>query len=137
MYGGTDPSTGQRRWHTRTVRGSRTEAQRQLVNLAAVANVAPSVGARATLAELLERWIGVSAASWAPTTVRNTRSIVDRHLVPGLGDVLVRDLTTVVIDEFYADRRVRGGGDGQSLSVGTVRRIHGVLRRAPAQVLRW
>lgn len=137
VYGGTDPITGRRRWHTRTVRGSRTEAQSELVNLAAVANVAPAVGARVTLAELLERWLGVSAPSWAPTTVRNTRSIVARHLVPGLGHVLVSDLTTVVIDEFYADLRTSGGQEGQPVSIGTVRRIHGVLHRALAQALRW
>lgn len=53
VYGGTDPTTGRRRWHTRTVRGGRTEAQRELVKLAAVANVAPVVGARTT-------WLGCS-----------------------------------------------------------------------------
>lgn len=75
------------------------------MNLAAVANVAPVVGARATMAELLERWFAANVASWAPTTVRNTRSIVDRHLIPGVGHILVRDLTTVTIDEFYASLR--------------------------------
>lgn len=62
VYGGTDPLTGRRRWHTRTVRGSRTEAQRELTNLAAIANVAPVVGARATMAELLDRWFAASVA---------------------------------------------------------------------------
>lgn len=60
VYQGTDPTTGRRRWATRTVRGSRTEAQQELVGLARVANVAPVVGARTTMTELLERWYGVS-----------------------------------------------------------------------------
>lgn len=128
---------GQRRWHTRTVRGSRTEAQRALADTSAVANVAPAVGARSTLTDLLERWYAANVPNWAPTTVRNTRSIIDRHLTPGFGHVLVRDLTTVTIDEFYADLRTTGRCDGEPLSIGTVRRFHGVLHRALAQALRW
>src|SRR5690606_25949276 len=71
------------------------------------------------------------------TTVRNTRSIIDRHLVPWLGHILVGDLTTVTVDEFYASIHSTGGHDGQPLSVGTVRRVHAVLHRALAQAQRW
>jgi hypothetical protein len=137
VYQGADPATGRRRYATRTVRGSRTRAQRELADLAALANVAPAVGARTTVAELLERWFATSAPNWAPTTVRNTRSIIDRYLAPGLGPTRVRDLTTVAIDEFYVRQRTDGRLDGQSLSVGTVRRVHAVLHRALAQAMRW
>jgi integrase len=137
VYQGTDPTTGRRRYATRTVRGSRTQAQRELVELAAVANVAPIVGARTTIAELLERWFATSAPNWAPTTVRNTRSIIDRHLAPGLGSVRVRDLTTAAIDDFYSRLRTNGRHDAQPLSTGTVRRVHAVLHRALAQAMRW
>jgi integrase len=137
VYQGTDPTTGQQRYATRTIRGSRTEAQRELADLVAVASVAPVVGARTTLAELLERWFATSAANWAPTTVVNTRSIIDRHLAPGLGSVGVRDLTTVAIDDFYSRLRTDGRHDGKPLSTGTVRRVHGVLHRALAQAMRW
>lgn len=137
MYQGADPAMGRRRYATRTVRGSRTQAQRELLELVAVANVAPAVGARTTVAELLERWFATSAPNWAPTTVRNTRSIIDRYLAPGLGPTRVRDLTTVAIDEFYVRLRTDGRLDGQSLSVGTVRRVHAVLHRALAQAMRW
>ena len=43
VYSGTDPETGQRRQLSRTVRGSRTQAQRELRALAAFANVGPCV----------------------------------------------------------------------------------------------
>ena len=137
VYQGIDPTTGRRRYATRTVRGSRTQAQRELVDLAAAANVAPIVGARTTIAELLERWFATSAPNWAPTTVRNTRSIIDRYLTPGLGTVRVRDLTTVAIDDFYSRLRTNGRHDAQPLSTGTVRRVHAVLHRALAQAMRW
>jgi integrase len=137
VYQGTDPTTGRQRYATRTIRGSRTEAQRELANLVAVANVAPAVGAHTTLAELLERWFATSAPNWAPTTVLNTRSIIDRHLAPGLGSIRVRDLTTAAIDDFYSQLRINGRHDGKPLSTGTVRRVHGVLHRALAQAMRW
>jgi hypothetical protein len=137
VYRGTDPTTGRRRWATRTVRGSRTEAQQELVDLARVANVAPVVGARTTMTELLERWYGVSYVNWAPTTARSVRSIIDQQLVPGIGEVLVRELTAVTIDELYSRLRVSGRADGKALSVGSVRRAHAVSHRALAQAMRW
>jgi integrase len=137
VYAGTDPETGRRRWLTRTVRGSRTQAQRELVSLAALANVAPVVGARTSVAELLERWFAVNESNWAATTVKSTRSIIDRQLISGLGHVRVRELTTVMIDEFYASLRAHGRQDDKPLSPGSVRRVHGVLHRALAQAMRW
>lgn len=137
VYSGTDPETGQRRQLSRTVRGSRTQAQRELRALAAFANVGPSVGARTTLGELLDRWFAANEADWATTTVRSTWSIIDRQLRPKLGHVRVRELTTVMIDEFYASLRFDGAVEGGPLSPGSVRRIHGVLHRALAQAMRW
>ena len=137
VYSGTDPETGQRRQLSRTVRGSRTQAQRELRSLAAFANVGPSFGARRTLGELLDRWFATNEADWATTTVRSTWSIIDRQLRPKLRHVLVRDLTTVVIDEFYASLRVDGAIEGGPLAPGSVRRIHGILHRALAQAQRW
>ena len=137
MYAGTDPLTGRRRWVPKTVRGSCTYTQRELRAFAQVANVAPIVGARTTMAELFERWFSVASVRSATTTARNVRSIIDRQLKPNIGEVLVRELTVVTIDEFYAQLRRRGRSDGSPLSVGTVRRVHTVLHSALAQAMRW
>jgi hypothetical protein len=103
IYGGTDPVSGRRRWLTRTIRGDRSAALRELKALAAHANIAPAVGAHTTIAALLDQWFARGRASWSPTTVRNLTSIVERHLKPGLGDILVGDLTTAIVDAFYND----------------------------------
>ena len=47
---------GKRRWLTRTVHGDRADAFRELKAFAARANVAPAVGARTTMGELLDLW---------------------------------------------------------------------------------
>ena len=137
VYVGTDPGSGRRRWATRTVRGSRSEAERELARLAAQANVAPALGARTTMGELLDQWYARGCAGWSPATARNVGSIVERHLRPHLGHLLVGDLTAAMVDDFYAKLRVDGRGDGEPLSVGTVRRIHSTLHSALAQGQRW
>jgi hypothetical protein len=116
FYGGTDPVSGRRRWLTRTVRGDRSDALRELKALAAHANIAPAVGAHTTIAALLDQWFARGRPSWSPTTVRNLTSIVDRHLKPGLGDILVGDLTTAIVDEFYED--LRSGSNRRQASGG-------------------
>ena len=137
VYGGTDPASGRRRWLTRTVRGNRSDALRELKALAAHANVAPAVGAHTTVGALLDQWFARGRSTWSPTTIRNLTSIVERHLKPGLGDILVGDLTTAIVDEFYEDLRSEGRIDGKPLAVGTVRRIHSALHAALAQAQRW
>jgi integrase len=130
-YLGTDPETGKRRYATRTVRGTKRAAQRALVELVGDASNAPRGGARSTVASLLREWVAAASPNWAVTTVRQVESVVRHHLVPGLGEVLVRRLTTEDVDTFYGDLRRSG------LSAGTVRRIHGVLHAALAQAQRW
>jgi len=41
---------------------------------------------------LLEHWFEIAAPSWTPWTVVQHRSVLDRHLLPHLGDVPVRSL---------------------------------------------
>ncbi|HEX4434108.1 MAG TPA: site-specific integrase [Acidimicrobiales bacterium] len=110
---------------------------RELKTLTAHANIAPAAGAHTTVAALLDQWFARGRATWSPTTVRNLTSIVERHLKPGLGDILVGDLTTAIVDEFYKDLRSGGRIDGKALAVGTVRRIHSALHAALAQAQRW
>jgi integrase len=136
VYAGTDPETGRRRQLSRTVQGSKKLAQRELRKLVTLTNAGPLGAARVTVGELLDRWFAANEADWAVTTARSTRSIIEHHLRPGLGDVRVRELTTVMIDEFYALLRSTGV-DKQSLARGSVQRVHGVLHRALAQAVRW
>jgi integrase len=75
--------------------------------------------------------------NWSPTTARQTKSIIDCHLAPSLGDLQLQTLRTEDIDAFYGELRRCGGRDGRPLAPGTVHRVHVVLHRALAQALRW
>ena len=89
--------------------GERRDAEQALVALGAQANVAPAVGARMTMGDLLDRWLARGAGGWSPATVRNVRSIVETHLRPNLGHVLLGDLTAAMVDELYAACASTGG----------------------------
>ncbi len=137
VYAGIDPETGRRRYRTATVRGNRADAERGLAILIAEVRANRAIGATSTLSELLEAWFAIAAVSWAPTTVRQTRSVLDRYLHPHLGGQRVGEITPAMIDATYATLRERGSTRGASLSPGTLARVHVVLRSAFAQAQRW
>ena len=135
VYGGTDPNTGRRRWATRTVRGSERAARRELRRFVDEASYARIHAG--SLSELLDRWFETASGDWAPSTTRETKSLVEHHLKPHLGHLPLTKLTTADIDGFYAYLRRGGGRDGRALAPGTVHRVHVVLHRALAQAVRW
>ena len=77
MYAGIDPVTSRRCYRTTTVRGNRAEAERALSDVVASVRAEQIVGARSSVSVLLEAWFSSGSISWAPTTVRQTRSVVD------------------------------------------------------------
>jgi integrase len=137
VFTGSDPATGRRCYRSKTVRGNRAEAERELAAMVEIAGRGPGIAARTTVGELLEQWFTIASPSWSPTTVRQTRSVINGQLYSHLGSVMVADLTTEHIDRVYNVLLVRGGVSGQPLKPGTVQRVHVVLRAALAHAMRW
>ena len=137
VFIGVDPTTKQRRYRPMTVRGSRADAERELAAMVAAAQAVRAVGVRSTVGELLEAWFAVASTGWAPTTTRQTRSVLNRYLHPHLGHLAVGDVTPAVIDATYATLRRCGGMNGRPLAPGTLTRVHVVLRAAFSQAMRW
>ena len=130
-YAGVDALTGRVRYTTRTVRSSKAVAAIALRELVATAQAGPAFGAQASVSILLDSWIAAKESRWSKSTLRETKSIVDRHVRPRLGPVPVGAITTVQIDQMLADLARSG------LSAGTVGRIRGVVHAALAQAVRW
>ena len=130
-----DPD-GKRGRLTRTVAGSKVEAHRELTKMVGEAQgyVEP---VDATVAELLEAWYAHASPSWSPSTAVMTRRMVDTLLVPRIGDLPIVAVTTASLDAFYAQLSHGGAVRGGPLAASTVRRVHGVLRRALGQAVRW
>jgi integrase len=137
VYIGVDPTTGRRRYRSMTVRGTRADAERELAAMVATVRSVRAVGVRSSMSELLEAWFSVASGGWAPTTTRQTRSVLDRYLHPHFGELAVGDVTPAIIDAGYAALRREGGVGGRPLASGTLARTHTVLRAAFSQAMRW
>ena len=137
VYLGTDPVTNKQRYASRTVRTGKREAQRALNEMISEAERGLSVRTSASVGDLLEKWFEFAAPDFSPKTVKETRGFIDRNLLPALGPVPLSKLKASDLDRFYRKLSVDGGSRSGPLAPGTVRRIHGILRRALGQGLKW
>ena len=78
---------------------------------------------------MLDKWLAV--ARHAPSTAYDTKSRLDRHVRPALGAQKVAAVTTELLDGFYLDLEQNGAAPA------SIRRIHGMLRAAFGQAVRW
>lgn len=136
-FSGRDGLTGKKRYVSRSVKGTKREAEAALARLVTEVEDGHHNAASGTVGELLEQWYDVARSGWSPVTVRQHRSVLDRHLLPRFGDTPLRRLKTADIDKYYAQLRRRGRAGGRPLSAGTVLRIHAVLRSALGQARKW
>ncbi len=88
------------------------------------------------MGELLERWYEACSPDWSPNTAYQTRWMIDHRLL-GLRDRAVRDLTVQDLDTFYGALRARGGKGGEALAASSIARVHGIVRLALDQAVRW
>jgi integrase len=137
VYLGRDAVSGKKRWATRTVRGGKREAQRALSAMVAEADGGTLARTDVTVGELLERWFEQASEDFSPKTVLETRGFIDRNLLPDLGKVPLGKLKPDTLDRYYRSLRSGDGNDGRPLAPATIRRIHGILRRALSQGVRW
>ncbi len=125
------------------------EAMREvLVKLARNEHARPS---KETLAEFLRRWLPSAKARIRPSTFAMYDSLCEKQVIPALGGVKLQNLTAARLNTFYADlldhgRRFAGRGQRRAaprpttragLSATTVRAIHGVMRHALSDAVRW
>lgn len=125
---GRDPLTGRRRRISRTVHGTKAEAERTQARL--IIEATKHRGSRTrTVGALLEAWL--DHADLSPNTLRGYRSKLDLYLIPALGTIPARKLDTETIDRFYRALRKKG------LAPATIRQTHAILRRACSQAVKW
>jgi integrase len=137
VFLGHDPLTGKKRYATQTVRGGKREAQSKLAVMVTEAERGLTARTTATVGELLETWFEFAAPDFSPKTVKETRGFIDRSLMPALGSKTLARLKPAELDALYRRLLASGGSGGRPLAPATVRRIHGILRRALNQGVKW
>lgn len=101
VNGGLDPLSGKRRHITRTVRGTKREAEKEMARLVTEVNDKRHRGTRAlTVAKLLDRWYA-SNTRWAATTKNDTGLRISR-ISAVLGHVRLDRLTAEHLEDLYA-----------------------------------
>jgi integrase len=83
------------------------------------------------LSAFLLTWLATVAPRVRPTTYARYATLVDKYLVPGLGRVVLSELTPAQVHSFLAAQAAAGTG------ARTCQQCHSVLRAALNQALRW
>ncbi|MEU2703109.1 MULTISPECIES: tyrosine-type recombinase/integrase [Micromonospora] len=162
VYAGVDPISGKRHYLTEVIPAGRTaakEAEKARTRLLAQVDERRNPRTRATLDQLLDRWLEV--ADIEATTRMGYVNKLNKHVRPVLGKLPVGRLDAETLESFYASlRRCRDWCGGKAfvkhrvegehtctakcrphvckpLSASSVRQIHWILSGALSQAVRW
>ena len=149
---GRDPDTGKRKQLMKsgfkTERKAREALNEMLVKLQHNEYTAPT---KETVAEFARRWLPSVKARIRPATYAQYETLAEKHIIPALGGTKLQNLTTAQLNAFYADlldhgrrnlRRARSAAPDEipinrGLSARTVGHVHGVIRAALNDAVRW
>jgi len=98
------------------------------------AYVAPS---KMTLNEFVATWLDAVKPELAETGWANYRSLMQKYVLPRIGQVRLVDLTPQRIQALYGELLERGKRDGSPLSARSVLQVHKTLHRALGDAVRW
>ncbi len=130
--GGADPITGRRRQLSRTVRGTKRDAESALARFVAEASGGQLRGHDASLGDVVHAWLAHVLPELSPTTARDYAGAVAKHIDPAaIAAVPAFKVTAADLDRWY--RTLSAGGLGPA----RVHRLHGLLRRSLGQAVRW
>jgi integrase len=128
-----DAVTGKRRQRSQTVKGTKRDADRALrevlLSLEKGSYVRPN---KITLGELLRQWLrDYASMNTTDRTQESYMSVIERHLIPGLGKMSLVDLQAQNIQGYYAGKLSNGRADGKGgLSGRSVVYHHRILSKA-------
>jgi integrase len=95
VYLGRDERTGQKRYRSRTVRGSRRDADqvcRDLVESSESERDAPGPEELPTVGEWIDEWWPEKKKAISPTTASSWQSVIDIYVRPRLGEMPLHEV---------------------------------------------
>ena len=141
---GADPLTGKRATKYRAFKGTKKEAQAELVRLINSAHQGDYVDpSKTTLSEFLDRWLrDWAAVSVGPKTLERYEELIDCHVRPYIGAVPIQKLQAVHLAKLYArllreGSKQRGLNTITSLSPRTVGHVHRAVHKALKVGVEW
>jgi integrase len=112
-----------------TIRGTRKQAEAELAKrlneLAEGRYVAPTIE---TVESYARHWLEhIAPAGRTASSVDRYRSLINAHIIPGIGSIPLQKLDGKSIDKFYAHLRKDGHRFGGGLSSVTLHNVHRML----------
>ena len=137
---GRDPETGKRKQVSRSVPGTKKDAERvmnqHIAQMQRGGYIEPS---NMSFGDYIRQWFEDHAlVNTRPTTIRGYHSIVYRHLIPKLGSIPLGRLTAIHLQKYYAGLLKGGRADGRDggLSEQTIKHHHEVISTSLEQAVR-
>jgi integrase len=134
---GTDPVTGKRLTRYHSFKGTKREAEVELVRLKAGADRGEYVDpSKLTLAEFLDRWEAWAATQVSAKTLERYAELTAHHIRPHLGASRIQRLKTVNLAELYGKLQ-KPKPDGAGLAPRTIGHVHRLLHRVFSHAVKW
>jgi integrase len=134
---GADPLTGKRRSRYHSFKGTKRDAEAELVRLIASANRGDYVDpSKTTLADFLDRWETWAATQVSAKTLERYRELAAHHVRPHLGAAAIQKLKPVNFAELYGKLQ-RPKPEGAGLAPRTIGHVHRLLHRVFGQAVKW
>jgi integrase len=140
FYDGRDPATGKRIVRYASVKGTRKDAERRLVELLKArddgAYVEPS---KLTVAEHVRARVAQweAAGDISAKTAERYRELVENQIVPHLGAKLLQRLKPADLEGWHSTLKIKGRKGGEDgISGKTIAHAHQVLRKALGDALK-
>lgn len=122
-------SDGTRQTRYVSVKGKRTDAQRELTRLLSAIDTGTLVEpTKLTVAGYLHAWL--DGADVQPKTLERYRQLAEQQIIPHLGAVMLQQLRPAAVKDWHAILLKSGGKNGKPLAARTVGHAHRLLRTA-------
>jgi integrase len=124
---GKNPVDGKRRQHFETVRGNKGAAQKRLAELMTEISRGGYVKTpwNLTVAEYLRTWLrDYAEVNYRPKTIESYRMLIEKHLIPEVGNIHLKELEPRHLQSLYARKKDSGLGSR------TVRYLYSLLAEA-------
>ena len=99
-----------------------------------------------TLEDLLKEYVALYGKNnWAMSTYASNEGLINNYILPYLGDMKVKDITSRVLEKYYQQlvdmkpvpNPLTGKSSRETVGTGTVRCVHKLLRCCFGQAVRW
>jgi integrase len=136
---GTDPRTGKRITKYQSFKGTKREAQAELIRLMDAVRRGDYIDpSKVTVSEFLDHWDKDWAANnVSPKTRERFSQLITHQVQPHLGNIPIQKLRAVHLNELYGRLLRNGRVGGGELSAKTVGHVHRCLRRAFGHAAQW